>query len=130
MPADGMIAATGNGSSARPGLGSSIDYPAILYGDASTRKGGVRQDGVGALLMSGRSEKGRDCLAGLIPDGVAFGLQLADAGGECGFARVAHGFLAWNIGGTMSKHSGDFPVIVVTEFTGIALLFPYFPIWH
>src|SRR5258708_39950218 len=39
MPADGMIAATGNGSSARPGLGSSIDYQAILYGDASTRKG-------------------------------------------------------------------------------------------
>ncbi len=42
--------------------------------------------------------------------------------------QVAFPF-AWNIGGTLSKHSGDFPVIAVTEFTGIALLFLYFPLW-
>lgn len=44
MPADGTIAATGNGSSARPGLGSSVDYQAICYMVRSGRERGVRQE--------------------------------------------------------------------------------------
>src|SRR6516162_914174 len=49
MPADGMIAATGNGSSARPGLGSSIDYQATCY-MVRRRRGRGCTAGIGPLL--------------------------------------------------------------------------------
>ena len=54
MPADGVIAATGNGSSARPGLGSSIDYQAICY-MVTHRHGRGCSPGIGPTLPSWRS---------------------------------------------------------------------------
>src|SRR6266853_4401436 len=70
MPADGMIAATGNGSSARPGLGSSIDYQAICYmvtrrrgrggtaGIGPSRRSRVRDQPGSDLAHSGRRPPG------------------------------------------------------------------------
>jgi hypothetical protein len=93
MPAGGMIAATGNGSSARPRLGSSIDYRAIRYMVTRRRGRGCTagidpQRPFAALPQSFRSRR----LTGLVVDIVKTALMTHGCLAIFASRRVAAGW--------------------------------------